>query len=148
MKLILKQDVKNLGYKDDVVTVKDGYGNNFLIPRGYAQVATPSNMKMLNENMKQAQFKMDKIQKDADALVEKLNGTSYRLGAKSGTSGKIFGAVTTLQLSHAIKAATGADIDRRKIVFDQEIKNLGSYTATINLTKTSSVQVNVEVVSE
>ena len=148
MKLILKQDVKNLGYKDELVTVKNGYGNNFLIPRGYGVVATKSNLKVLAENVKQAQYKTEKIQKDADVIVEKLKDTSYKIGAKTGTSGKIFGAVTTLQLAQAIKTATGLDVDRRKIVFDSEIKHIGTYTATINIIKNVAVQVGVEVVAE
>ena len=141
MKIILKQDVKNLGYKDDVVTVKNGYGNNFLIPRGYGAVATEGNLKMLAENIKQASYKQDRILADATALASKIDG-------KTGNTGRIFGAVTPLQLAQVIKNVEGADVDRRKIVFDKDIKELGSYTATLNLHKTISVNVNIEVVSE
>jgi large subunit ribosomal protein L9 len=148
MKIILKQDVKNLGYKDDVVTVKNGYGNNYLIPRGYGAVATDGNLKMLAENIKQAQFKQDRILSDASALAAKIEGKSYTIATKAGNSGRIFGAVTPLQLAQVIKTAEGAEVDRRKIVFDRDVKELGSYTAVINLHKTVSVTVNVEVVGE
>jgi large subunit ribosomal protein L9 len=148
MKVILKQDVKNLGYKDDVVTVKNGYGNNFLIPRGYGAVATDGNLKMLAENVKQAQFKQDRIVKDATELASKIDGKTYTIATKAGASGRIFGAVTPLQLAQVIKTADGADVDRRKIVFDKDIKELGSYTATLNLHKTISVKVNIEVIAE
>ncbi len=148
MKIILKQDVKNLGYKDDVVTVKNGYGNNFLIPRGYGAVATGGNLKMLAENIRQATFKQDRIVKDATELAAKIDGKTYTIATKAGNSGRIFGAVTPLQLAQVIKTAEGADVDRRKIVFDKDIKELGSYTATLNLHKTISVKVNIEVIAE
>ncbi len=148
MKIILKQDVKNLGYKDDVVTVKNGYGNNFLIPRGYGAVATEGNLKMLAENVKQATFKQDRIINDATALAAKIDGKTYTIATKAGNTGRIFGAVTPLQLAQVIKATDGAEVDRRKIVFDKDIKELGSYTATLNLHKTISVKVNIEVVAE
>ncbi len=148
MKIILKQDVKNLGYKDDVVTVKNGYGNNFLIPRGYGAVATEGNLKMLAENIKQATFKQDRIVKDATALATKLEGKTYTIATKAGSSGRIFGAVTPLQLAQVIKTVEDAEVDRRKIVFDKDIKELGTYTATLNLHKGISVVVNIEVVSE
>jgi large subunit ribosomal protein L9 len=148
MKIILKQDVKNLGYKDDVVTVKNGYGNNYLIPRGYAAIATDGNLKMLAENMKQASFKQDRIMKDANELSTKLDGKTFTIPTKAGSSGRIFGAVTPLQLAQAIKNAEGVEVDRRKIVFDKDIKELGSYEATINLHKTISVKVNIEVIAE
>jgi large subunit ribosomal protein L9 len=148
MKIILKQDVKNLGFKDDVVTVKNGYGNNYLIPRGYGAVATSGNLKMLAENVKQATFKQDRILKDANELSAKLEGKTFTIHTKAGSSGRIFGAVTPLQLAQAIKAAEGADVDRRRIVFEKDIKELGTYEATLNLHKTTSVKVNVEVVAE
>lgn len=148
MKIILKQDVKNLGYKDDVVTVKNGYGNNFLIPRGYGAVATEGNLKMLAENIKQASYKQDRILADATALASKIEGKTFTIATKAGNTGRIFGAVTPLQLAQVIKNVEGADVDRRKIVFDKDIKELGSYTATLNLHKTISVNVNIEVVAE
>ncbi len=148
MKIILKQDVKNLGYKDDVVTVKNGYGNNFLIPRGYGAVATSGNLKMLAENIKQASYKQDRIVNEATILAAKIEGKSFTIATKAGNTGRIFGAVTPLQLAQVIKTAEGAEVDRRKIVFDKEIKELGTYTATLNLTKAISVQVTIEVVAE
>ncbi|MEZ4804795.1 MAG: 50S ribosomal protein L9 [Bacteroidia bacterium] len=147
MKLILTQDVRSLGHKDDVVAVKAGYGRNYLIPQGMAKLATESALKMLAEDNKQRAFKQDKIRKDADALSVKLEGMSVSLKAKTGTSGKIFGAITTLQVSNALKES-GIEVDRRKIVFSEEPKFLGSYKATINLHKEVSKEIDVEVVAE
>lgn len=147
MKVILKQDVKSLGYKDDVVSVKNGYANNFLIPKGMAMVANESNMKVLAENLRQAAFKQEKIKQDAEAMVAKMTGTSVKIGAKAGANDKIFGSITSLQISQALKNE-GFEVDRRKIVIDQDIKTLGSYTATVNLHREYSVQVNVEVIAE
>ena len=96
MEVILKQDIKNLGEKDDIVNVKPGYGRNFLIPQGFAQLATPSARKVLAENIKQAQFKQEKIRKDADAIAAKLEGVKLTIGAKAGESGKIFGSINTI----------------------------------------------------
>lgn len=147
MKIILTQDIKNLGYKDDVVAVKNGYANNFLIPKGMAMVANDSNMKMLNENLKQAAFKQEKIRKDADSLAEKLKDVTVQIGAKVGANDKIFGSITSLQIAQALKNK-GFEVDRRKVVLDDEPKTIGSYTATVNLHREVSVQVGVEVVSE
>ncbi len=147
MKIILLQDVKNLGYKDDVVSVKDGYGRNFLIPQGMARLATASAMKMLAEDLRQREFKMEKIRKDAEAMAEKLNGMSITMTTKVGTSGKIFGSITPLMLANTLKEK-GYGVDRHKIVFNEEIKHVGSYTATINLHKDVNVTVNVEVAGE
>ncbi len=147
MKIILKQDVKNLGFKDDMVIVKNGYANNFLIPRGMAVVANSSNIKVLNENLKQAKFKQEKIRKDADELAGKINGVSITIGTKAGANGKIFGSITPLQVAQALKTL-GFEVDRRRIVFDSDIKNLGSYGATINLHREVSVKITIEVVSE
>jgi large subunit ribosomal protein L9 len=147
MKIILKQDIKNLGYKDDVVAVKNGYANNFLIPQGMAMVANTSNMKMLTENLKQAAFKQEKIRKDADGLAEKLSGVSVELGAKVGANGKIFGSINALQVAQALKAK-GFEVDRRKIVLNEDPKAVGTYSATVNLHREVSVDVTVEVISE
>ena len=103
MEIILKQDIKNLGEKDDVVTVKPGYGRNYLIPQGFATLATSSAKKVLAENLKQAQFKQDKIKNDALAIAAKLEGVKLTVGAKAGESGKIFGAVNTIQVADALK---------------------------------------------
>lgn len=147
MKVILKQDMKALGYKDDVISVKDGYARNFLIPKGMAVVANESNMKVLKENLRQAAFKQEKIKQDAEQLAGKLNGLNIQVGAKAGANDKIFGSITSLQISQALKNA-GFEVDRRKIVIDQDIKTLGAYTATVNLHREHSVQVNLEVVAE
>jgi large subunit ribosomal protein L9 len=147
MKVILKQDVRQVGLKDDVLNVKNGYANNFLLPKGLAIVANESNLKMLAENTRQATYKQDKVKKDALGMSDSLNDLSITLGAKAGANGKIFGSITPLQLAQALKGK-GYEVDRRKIVFDQDIKNVGQYTATINLHKEVSVKVNVEVVAE
>ncbi|QJD96970.1 50S ribosomal protein L9 [Mucilaginibacter robiniae] len=147
MDVILKQDVKNLGEKDEVVKVKPGYGRNFLIPKGYAIVATESARKVLAENLKQAQFKQDKIRKDADEVAARLEGVKLTIGAKAGETGKIFGAINTIQIAEALKKQ-GFDVDRRRITFDQEPKFVGEYTANLNLHKEVKVQVPFEVVAE
>lgn len=147
MKIILKQDIKNLGYKDDVVQVKNGYANNFLIPQGMASLATESNLKILQENLKQAAFKQEKIKNDATAIAEKLNGVTVQLGAKVGANGKIFGSINALQVAQALKAK-GFDVDRRRIVMDEDPKTAGTFSATVNLHREVSVKVGVEVVSE
>jgi large subunit ribosomal protein L9 len=147
MEVILKQDVKNLGDKDDVVNVKPGYGRNYLLPKGYAILATESARKVLAENLKQAQFKQEKIRKDADAIATRLEGVTLHIGAKAGESGKIFGAINTIQIADALKKE-GFDVDRRRITFDQEPKFVGDYVANINLHKEVKVQVPFTVVAE
>jgi large subunit ribosomal protein L9 len=147
MKIILRQDVKKLGYKDDIITVKDGYGRNYLIPQGMATLATPVAVKVLNEEIKQRAFKQEKLKKDADTMSEKLKDVSVTLKAKTGTSGKIFGAVTTLQVANALKDQ-GFEVDRRKIVFNDDIKNIGEYKATLNLHKDVNVEIVVNVEKE
>lgn len=147
MEIILKQDIKNLGEKDDVVTVKPGYGRNYLIPKGYASLATSSAKKVLAENLKQAQFKQDKIKNDALAIAGRLEGVKLTVGAKAGESGKIFGAVNTIQVADALKRE-GFDVDRRRITFETEPKFVGEYIANLNLHKEVKVQVPFEVVAE
>ncbi|MCL7986481.1 50S ribosomal protein L9 [Sphingobacterium sp. lm-10] len=147
MEVILRQDVKHLGEKDDVVVVKPGYGRNYLIPQGFAALATSSAKKVLAENIKQAQFKQEKIQKDAAELATKLEAIKLTIGAKAGESGKIFGKVNSLQIAEALKAQ-GYEVDRRRITFEEEPKNLGEYVANLNLHKEVKVQVPFEVVAE
>lgn len=147
MELILKQDIKNLGEKDDVVTVKPGFGRNYLIPKGYAILATESAKKVLAENLKQAAFKQDKIKKDADAIAARLEGVKLSIGAKAGESGKIFGSVNTIQIADALKKE-GFDVDRRRITFDTEPKFVGEYIANLNLHKEVKVKVPFEVIAE
>jgi len=146
MKIILKEDIKNLGHKDDVVAVKNGYGRNFLIPQGKASLATESALKVLAENLKQAKFKQDKIKMIATEYAAKLEGTTLVIPTKAGSNGKIFGSVTTIQIAQVLKDK-GFDVDRRKIVVD-DIKFLGDFTATVNLHREVSVNINLSVVQE
>lgn len=147
MELILKQDVKHLGEKDDIVVVKPGYGRNYLIPQGFAIMATPSAKKVLAENIKQAQFKQEKIKKDAVELAAKLESVKLTIGAKAGETGKIFGKVNSIQIADALKAQ-GYEVDRRRITFEVEPKTVGEYVANLNLHKEVKVQVPFEVVAE
>ncbi|GEM68811.1 50S ribosomal protein L9 [Sphingobacterium mizutaii NBRC 14946 = DSM 11724] len=147
MEVILKQDVKHLGEKDDIVVVKPGYGRNYLIPQGFAAMATPSAKKVLAENIKQAQFKQDKIKKDATELAAKLESVKLTIGAKAGESGKIFGKVNSIQIADALKAQ-GFEVDRRRITFETEPKQLGEYIANLNLHKEVKVQIPFEVIAE
>ncbi|MGX5688064.1 50S ribosomal protein L9 [Arcticibacter tournemirensis] len=147
MEIILKQDIKNLGEKDDVVNVRPGYGRNYLIPKGYATLATESAKKVLAENLKQAQFKQEKIKNDALAVAARLEGVKLTIGAKAGESGKIFGAVNTIQVADALKRE-GFEVDRRRITFETEPKFVGEYVANLNLHKEVKVQVPFEVVAE
>ncbi len=147
MEIILKQDIKNLGEKDDVVNVKPGYGRNYLIPKGFATLATGSAKKVLAENLKQAQFKQEKIKNDALAVAARLEGVKLTIGAKAGESGKIFGAVNTIQVADALKKE-GFEVDRRRITFEAEPKFVGDYIANLNLHKEVKVKVPFEVVAE
>jgi len=147
MEVILKQDVKGLGYKDDMVQVANGYGRNFLIPKGMATLATESARKMHAETMKQRAFKEDKLRKEAAANAEKLTGISIKVGAKAGESGKIFGSVTNIQVAEALVKA-GFNVERRHIEIAEDIKQLGSYTAKVRLYKEVSATLNFEVVAE
>jgi large subunit ribosomal protein L9 len=147
MEIILLQDVQNLGYKDDVVKVKNGYGRNYLIPQGKAILATPSAKKQLEENLKQRAHKLAKIKADAEALAAKLNGVSLQIGAKTSATGTIFGSVNNIQIAEAL-AKQGFDIDRKIIYINDNVKELGSYKATVKLHKEVSAEINFEVVSE
>ena len=147
MEVILKQDIKKLGEKDDVVSVKPGYGRNYLIPKGFAEIATASAKKVLAENIRQAQFKQDKIKKDATELAAKLDGVKLSIGAKAGESGKIFGSVNSIQVAEALKKQ-GFEVDRRRITFEEEPKTVGEYLVNLNLHKEVKVQVPFEVVAE
>ncbi len=145
MEIILKEDVKNLGYKDDIVNVKGGYGRNFLIPQGVAVIASPSNKKMIQENIRQAAHKADKVKKDAEEIATKLEGMTLQIPAKAGETGKIFGSVTTLQISDALKEK-GINIERKRISINADIKTLGDYTAEITLHKEVHPEINIQVV--
>jgi large subunit ribosomal protein L9 len=126
--------------------VKDGYGRNFLIPRGKAVLATPSAIKVMEENIRQAQFKQDRIKQEAATLSEKMQGITITIGTKAGSNGKIFGSVTSIQIAQALKDM-GYDVDRRKIIVD-DIKMLGEYKAVVNIHREVSVDINLNVVQE
>jgi large subunit ribosomal protein L9 len=148
MDVILKQDIQNLGYKNDVVSVKKGYARNYLIPQGLAINATPSAKKIHEENIKQRAHKEEKIREEAEAMVEKLKDISLTIGAKTSSKGKIFGSVNTIQIAEALKEK-GYDIERKNIkIKDDLIKEIGKYTATIRLHKEVSVDIPFEIVSE
>ncbi len=149
MEIILKQDVSNLGYKDDIVKVKDGYANNFLLPQGYAIMATPSNKKMHAENMRQHTFKEEKIRKEAQTLAEALKGVKLRIGAKIGANGHVFGSVNNIQIAEALKSQFNYDVDRKKIVIDSaKVKEAGEYKATVNIHKDIKAEIEFEVFAE
>ena len=147
MEVILKQDVKGLGYKNDTVTVKPGYGRNYLIPQGFAIIANTSNRKHIDENIRQASHKAEKIKKDAEELAKKIGDLTLEISTKAGESGKIFGAITPIQVAEALKDR-GYDIDRRKISFNQDIKQLGDYTAVLDLHRDIQHEIAVKVVGE
>jgi large subunit ribosomal protein L9 len=148
MEIILKKDLKGLGYKNDIVKVKNGYGRNFLIPQGIAVLATDSNKKMQAEEIKQSSFKEQKLRSEATANAEKLATVTVKVGAKAGESGKIFGSVTNIQIAEALKKA-GYDVERKNIEMNEEhIKALGTYSATVRLFKEIAATVNFEVVAE
>ncbi len=148
MEVILKQDVPNLGYKDDIIKVKDGYAINYLIPKGLAVNATASAKKMHDELIKQRAHKEAKIREEAEALAAKLKGISLTIGAKASSKGKIFGSVNSIQISEALKEK-GFDIDRKNITFKEElIKELGKYHAKIRLHKDVQVEIPFEIIAE
>jgi large subunit ribosomal protein L9 len=148
MEVILKSDVKNLGYKDDVVNVKPGYGRNFLIPKGLASIATESTKKMQAETVKQRAFKEQKIKASAEKTAAALKDMTVKVGAKAGESGKIFGSITTVQLADAIKKL-GYEVDRKNISINEDgIKNIGTYTAEVRFHKEVVGNVTFEVVAE
>ena len=147
MKIILKEDIANLGYKDDVVEVKNGYGRNYLIPQKKAVIATPSALKVLAEDLKQRAHKIAKQKADAEALAATLEGVSLTIGAKTSATGTIFGSVNNIQIADALEKL-GHNIDRKLISVKTAIKEVGSYTATIKLHKEVSVEIPFEVVAE
>lgn len=147
MEVILKQDVQGLGYKNDVVKVKAGYGRNYLIPNGFALIANAANKKLVAENTRQAAHKAAKVKQDAEALAAKIGDLTIELGTKAGESGKIFGAVTALQVSDVLKAK-GFDIDRKRISFKEQPKQLGTYAALLDLHKEVKHEIKVKVVAE
>lgn len=147
MQVILKEDILNLGYKDDIVTVKSGYGRNYLIPQGKAVIASESAKKVLAENLKQRAHKLEKIKKDAEELAAKLEGVSLTIGAKTSSTGTIFGSVTNIQIAEALEKL-GYNVDRKIIVIKEAVKEVGSFKAIAKLHKEVSVEIPFEVVSE
>ncbi|VXD12250.1 50S ribosomal protein L9 [Marinoscillum sp. 108] len=146
MEIILKDDVKGVGYKNDIVSVKPGYGRNYLIPQGFAIIASESNKKMIAENVRQAAHKAEKIKNDAEEIASKLGDLKLEIKTKAGESGKIFGAVTALQVADALKEK-GFDIDRKKISLGS-IKELGEHTAVIDLHKAVHHEITISVIAE
>lgn len=147
MEVILKQDIKGLGYVNDIVDVKPGYGRNYLIPQGLASVASESNKKMLAENLKQAAHKAEKVKGDAQAVADGVKDLLLEVKTKVGDNGKIFGAVTTLQISDALKDK-GFDVDRKKIGFKGQVKEAGEYEAVLDLHKEVQTEVKFKVIPE
>ncbi|GHV52455.1 50S ribosomal protein L9 [Bacteroidia bacterium] len=147
MQIILKEDVASLGYKDDIITVKDGYGRNFLIPQGKAVIASESAKKVLAENLKQRTHKLAKVKEDAEKLAEKLAGVALTIGAKTSSTGTIFGSVSNIQVAEAL-LKQGFELERKTIYLKEAVKEIGSYKALIKLHKEISVEIPFEVVSE
>jgi large subunit ribosomal protein L9 len=148
MQVILIQDVNNLGGANELVTVKNGYGRNYLIPQKYAVEASPSNLKQLDEKLKQQSKKEAKLLAELNSVIKVLQDGALKIGAKTGTSGKIFGSVTSVQIARAIKEQKGYEIDRRRIHIVDEIKELGSYKAKIDFGNGNETEVDLEVGAE
>lgn len=147
MEVILKEDIKGLGYKNDTVVVKPGYGRNYLIPQGFAIIGSASNKKMIAENIRQAAHKAEKIRQDAADIAAKMGDLTVEIKTKAGETGRIFGAITALQVSDAL-AAKGFEIDRKKISFATNIKELGEYPVALDLHKEVKHEVKISVVAE
>lgn len=149
MEIILKQDVLNLGYKDDIIKVKNGYANNCLIPQGMASIATPQNRKIHAENMKQRAVKIEKQAHTAQELADMLQNITVKIGAKAAATGKIFGSVNNIQIAEAIKTQFNYEVDRKKITIDVDaVKEVGTYSAKVSLFKNISATINFEVIAE
>lgn len=149
MEIILKQDVANLGYKDDIVNVKNGYANNYLLPQGMAVIATAANKKMHAETLRQRAFKEEKIRKDAETLQAALQGKVVRLAVKVGENGQLFGSINNMIVAEALMAQHNYEVDRKKIVVEGEkIKSVGNYTAMVNIYRECKAELTLEVVAE
>ncbi|MBD5311681.1 MAG: 50S ribosomal protein L9 [Muribaculaceae bacterium] len=147
MKIILKENVANLGYKDDIVEVKDGYGRNYLIPQGKAIIASAAALKQLAEDQKQRAHKIAKLKADAEAAAAALEGVRPVIGAKTSATGTVFGSVNAIQIAEAL-AKLGHEIDRKLIFLKEPVKEVGVYTATINFHKEVAKEIEFEVISE
>jgi large subunit ribosomal protein L9 len=147
MDIILKQDIAGLGYRNEIISVKPGYGNNYLIPQGFATLATKSTIKVMQENIKQAAHKAEKIKTAAEAIAEGLNEVVLEIAAKVGDGTRIFGKVTTTQISDALKSK-GFEVDRKKIILPKEVKVLGDYVAMLDLHKEVKKEVKFSVIAD
>ena len=147
MEVILLEDIHNLGYKGDIVTVKQGFGRNYLLPQKKAVIATESAKKVLAENMKQRAHKIEQLKNDAQAKADKMEGTTLTIGAKTSSTGTIFGSVSNIQVAEEL-AKKGFEVDRKLIVIKDQVKEVGNYTATVRLHKDVSVEIPFEVVAE
>lgn len=148
MEVILLQDIRKLGQKDDLVQVKDGYGRNYLIPKGLAVAATPSAKKMHSENLKQRAHKEDKIRVEAEGMATRMADLKLVIGAKTSSSGKIFGSVNTIQIAEALREK-GFEIDRKNISLpEDQIKEIGKYRASVKLHREIKVEIDFEIVAE
>jgi large subunit ribosomal protein L9 len=148
MQIILLNDVEKVGKKNQVIKVRDGFGRNYLIPRGFALIANDSNKRILAEKVKQEEIKEQKASAEMQKIADLLKDAVIKVGAKVGVSEKIFGAVTAVQLAEAIKKQKGIEIDRKNITLLEEVKTLGTYKADISLGKNWNVQITFEVVGE
>lgn len=149
MDVILKQDVDNLGYKNDLVSVKPGYARNFLVPKGMAVIATASAKKVREEDVRQRAHREAKLIEEATALLKKIQDADIKVGAKAGEKDKIFGSVNSIQVAEAIKSATGSEVDRKKVgLKESTVKKLGKYNATVRLHKEVEGEFEFEVVAE
>jgi large subunit ribosomal protein L9 len=148
MQVILIQDVNNLGGANELVTVKNGYGRNYLIPQKFAVEASPSNLKQMQEKLKHQAKKEAKLLAELNSVIAVLKDGTLKIGAKTGTSGKIFGSVTTVQIARAIKEQKGYEIDRRRISITEDIKELGAYKANIDFGNGTETEVEFEVIAE
>jgi large subunit ribosomal protein L9 len=147
MEVILKQDISGLGYKNDIVKVRPGYGRNYLIPNGYALIANDSNRRLITENVRQMAHKASKLKQDAEALAANVGDFVVEIKTKAGESGKIFGAVTALQIADVLKAK-GFDIDRKKVILKDNPKQVGTYNAVLDLHKEVKHEIKVVVSAE
>ncbi|HEY0752120.1 MAG TPA: 50S ribosomal protein L9 [Chitinophagaceae bacterium] len=148
MEVILIKDVDNLGGRNELVKVRNGYARNYLIPQGFAVEANPSNRKQLDERLKVAKKKEEQMLAQINSVIAKLQESPLKVGAKTGTSGKIFGTITPLQISRAIKDQKGYEIDRKKISINEEVKELGTYKASIDFGNGQNADVEFEVVGD
>lgn len=148
MKVILKEDIKKLGKKDDMVEVKDGYARNYLIPRGLAEEANEGNISRVNERKKAEAQRREKEKEEAGAIASKIDGKTLEIRVKTGGKGKLFGSITSMDVAEAMKKEFGIDFDRKKVVLDEPIKSVGESTVEIKLYPGVSAQIKVKVISE